>query len=230
MKAKEIREKFKIDHGRMIIDIIKTRTEDEIEEVKQYYEELESKFASDKRRLSKRYDEKVRNGKLSLEIQYQLNEYFSEEYYIIENISLKAFRYSIIVTIYSLLESSLNNLCHFLHNLKKLTLSLEELRGAGIERAKLYLTKVCLIDFSENSNEWNEILKLNKIRNCIVHAQGDILNTKNPNKLRKIVAKTTGIGLESRRFIKIKSEYINTTLYNTKKLLEAVYDKSFDTV
>ncbi|HUX80237.1 MAG TPA: hypothetical protein VMW10_10920, partial [Alphaproteobacteria bacterium] len=78
------------------------------------------------------------------------------------------------------LEISLNDLCRYLCNSKKLYLSLEDLRGDGTERAKLYLTKACLIDFPESSNEWNEILKLNKIRNCIVHAQGDILNAKSP--------------------------------------------------
>ena len=227
MKSEEFRGKIKIAREEMFQDIIKRRTRDEFEDVRQYYEELEYKFASDKRRLSKRYDEKVGNRKLDPKLQYQLDEYFSEGHQIIESLYLKTFRYSIIVTIYSLLEISLNDLCHYLCNSKKLSLSLEELRGDGIERAKLYLTKACSIDFPESNNEWNEILKLNKIRNCIVHAQGDILHDKSPQKLKNIVANTTGIYLESDRFIRIESGYINTALSNTEKLLEAVYEESF---
>ena len=227
MKAKNFRKKFKIDSNKMIQRIIKSRTENELEEVKQYYEELEYKFQRDKKRLSKRYDKEVGNGKLDPETKYQLDEYFSEEHYIIESIFLKTFRYSTIVTVYSLLEISLNDLCCYLCNTKKLALSLDELRGDGIERAKLYLAKVCLVDFPETGNEWNEIQKLNKIRNCIVHAQGDIENAKSPQKLRNIVANTSGIELENDRFVRIDSAYIITTLSNTKKLLETVYDKSF---
>ncbi|HUV58565.1 MAG TPA: hypothetical protein VMW09_00460 [Desulfatiglandales bacterium] len=48
--------------------------------------------------------------------------------------------------------------------------------------------------------------------------------------MKNIVANTTGIDLESDRFIRIESEYINTALSPTKKFLEAVYDKSFNTV
>lgn len=219
-----------IDHEKEIQRIIKRRTDNELEKVKQYYEELENKFQSDKKRLSKRYDEEVGNGKFDAEIKYQLDEYFSDEHYIIESIFLKSFRYSMIITVYSLLEISLNDLCHYLRNSKKLALSFDELRGEGIERAKLYLTKVCLLDFPESCKEWNEIQKLNKIRNCIVHAMGDIENAKSPQKLRNIIANTNGLGLENERFIRIDSEYINTTISNTKKLLETVYGKSFKTV
>ena len=137
---------------------------------------------------------------------------------------MKTFHYSTIVTVYSLLEISLNDLCRYLCNSKKLSSSLEELRGKGIKRAKLYLEKVCLIDFPEN-NEWNEILKFNEIRNCIVHAQGDIEDAKSPKspkKLRNIVANTSGVELENERFIIIDSEYINMALSNTKNLLEIV--------
>ncbi len=221
--------KLKIDRDKMIQSIIKRRTKHKLEDVEQYYEELETKFQRDKKRLSKRYDEKVENGKLNSETKYQLDEYFSEKHYVIENIFLKTVRYSMIVTIYSLLEISLNDLCRYLCDSKKLSLSLEESSGDGIKRAKLYLAKVCLIDFPE-SNEWNEILKLNEIRNCIVHTQGDIEFAKSPEKLRNIVANTRGIELENDRFIRIDSEYINTALSNTKKLLEMVYDKSFEIV
>lgn len=78
-----------IDHEKTIQRIIKRRTDNELEKVKQYYEELENKFQSDKKRLSKRYDEEVRNGKFDLEIKYQLDEYFSDEHYIIESIFFK---------------------------------------------------------------------------------------------------------------------------------------------
>lgn len=103
-----------------------------------------------------------------------MDEYFAEEHYIIESIFLKSFRYSMVVTIYSLLEITMNDLCHYLCHSKKLSLNLDEIKGGDIERAKLYLSKVCPIDFPGRSAEWNDIQKVNKIRNGIVHAEGDI--------------------------------------------------------
>ena len=58
--------------------------------------------------------------------------------------------------------------------MKKLSLELSDLKNDGIERAKEYLVKVCHINFPEKSHEWSEIQKLKQIRNCIVHAEGNI--------------------------------------------------------
>lgn len=70
------------------------------------------------------------------------------------------------------------------------------LKDDGIQRAKSYLTKVCRIDFPINSYEWNEVLKLNLFRNCIIHAQGDVDKVKSTTKLRNTIENTTGIGLK----------------------------------
>jgi hypothetical protein len=93
----------------------------------------------------------------------------------------------------------------------------------------LYLTKVCGVNFS-SGNEWNEILKLNKIRNCIVHAQGDTEGANSPDKIKKIVKNTKGVSLESNRFIIIDGGYIDTILSKTKKFFSDVYKKSFETL
>ena len=220
---------MKADLERAFRNSLATHTEYELDELKQYYAELEIKFERDKESLSKSYDEKFGSEVIDPELEYMLDEQFSEEHYIIENLFLKTFRHSMIVSIYSLIEINLNFLCRYLCRSKKLALALEEIRGDGIERAKVYLAKVCDVSFPE-SNEWNEIIKLNKIRNCIVHAQGDTEGANSPDKIKKIVKNTKGVMLESDRFIRIEGRYIDTILSKTNKFFATVYQKSFESL
>lgn len=230
MGTKQIKKRFKLDRTKLAQAMIRSRTGDKLEEIKQYYEELERKFQADKKQLSKRYKEKVADDNLHPDIKREVDEYFAEEHYIIENIFLKSFRYSMVVTSYSLLEIAMNDLCHYLRHSKKLSLNLDEIKGEGIERAKLYLSKVCSIDFPERSAEWNDIQKVNRIRNCIVHAEGDIEYAKSPQKLKNIVMNTSGLSLYRDRYIRIDSVYIFSAISNTHKLLEMIYEKAFKTV
>jgi hypothetical protein len=224
----------KIDRAKMSAGLEKgfrnfldEKTEEELERLEEYNTAIENKFIQDKTVLSKSYDKKFVNKKLPSEIEYMLGEQLTSEYYIIDNLFLKTFRYSMIVTIYSLIEMELNYLCRYLCHTKQLVLTLDEVRGDGIERAKVYLSKVCDVNFPD-TNEWNEITKLNKIRNCIVHAQGDTDGANSPAKIKNIVKNTSSISLESDRFIRIETIYINTILTKTKKFFKDIYKKSFE--
>src|SRR4030042_2915805 len=130
-----------------------------------------------------------------------MGEDFAVDYFEIEKVLLNIFRRSILVIVYSFIENSMNSLCRYLHGYKKLSIGIDDLKGVGIERAKLYLEKVCLIDLP---NTWSRLEKLNRIRNCIVHAEGDVDATKSPGKLKNIIRHTKGLELESDRFIIIK--------------------------
>ncbi len=50
-----------IDPEKFVQDIIKRRIGNKLEEIKQYYDELERKFQTDKKRLSKRKDMKKKS-------------------------------------------------------------------------------------------------------------------------------------------------------------------------
>lgn len=162
----------------------------------------------------------------------EIGEYFGEENYRIEELFMKNFRYSMIVAIYSFCETTLNDLCYYLYRSKGLLLQLDEVRGEGIERAKLYLIKVCLINFPEKDHDWQEILKLNSIRNCIIHAEGDVDDMKSPAKLRNIIKNTKGIALDKsiERFLYIESDYIPSIISSIEKFVNKVHKEAFKTI
>lgn len=239
------KDKWAVFKQRFVQNLVKGRFTNKMEELKYYYEEMESKFKIDISELSKKYDAEVKEAPIDLETKRNIDEYFSEEHHIIEKIYIKLFRYSTLVTIYSLLETALNGLCDFLKHKMELSLRYDELTGQGIVRAKSYMSKVCYIDFPEAAHEWQEILKFNYIRNCIVHAAGDIEYDSNPTRIRKTINHTKGVELANDRFIMVDSSYIvsmpssrskprittekdNSIITNIEKLLDKLYELSFE--
>lgn len=232
MTTDDFGEKVNIDWGKVIQRSIRSRIDGKLEEIKEYYEELERKFERDKKRVSERYSKEVEDNKLTEEMENEIGEYFGEEHARIEDIFIKNLRYSVIVTIYSFLETTLNDLCRYLHHSKNLSLTLDEVKGDGIERAKLYLQKVCLINFPEKSHEWQEIQKFNLIRNCIVHAEGNVEEVASPTKIKRIIKNTKGLSLDRsiERFVRIEGDYILSIIFCIEKFIEIVHEGGFKSI
>jgi hypothetical protein len=92
-------------------------------------------------------------------------------------------RSSFFVSIYSYLEARLNN--EYRDSQKdnpQIKISLDDIHGAGINRAKTYLVKVLDTSFPfDDDSDWEKIQWFHKIRNCIVHTEGKV-NDKNLSK------------------------------------------------
>lgn len=87
---------------------------------------------------------------------------------------LSLLRSSFFVSLYSYLESRLSNECRkSQQNDPNIKISLDDIQGAGIRRAKTYLIKVLDTCFPFDTDpHWKQIHWYNKIRNCIVHNEG----------------------------------------------------------
>ncbi len=81
-------------------------------------------------------------------------------------------RESLDITIFNFFENQLNGLCQILSGCVESKVELKHLNGKGIERARLYLTKVVDFDLSNLNPEWSYIKSVNELRNQIVHNGG----------------------------------------------------------
>ena len=82
---------------------------------------------------------------------------------------------------YSFFEQSLLRLAQIPEKDEKI--KIDDISGNGIvSTIKKYLEKVIEIDFQEINSEWNEITKLNHLRNLFVHSSNSILNKSESNK------------------------------------------------
>ena len=143
--------------------------------------------------------------------------------------SLQLYYSSIVISLYSFFEQSLLKLAEIPEKDKKI--KIDDISGNGIIfTIKKYLEKVIEIDFKEMNYEWNEITKLNKLRNLFVHSSNSILkkseskkriNTLKNIKQLKVTEKSDYYILEFesdeliRHFIEIIRVFLNKT-YTSK--------------
>ncbi|MEZ9553356.1 hypothetical protein AB4248_00260 [Vibrio splendidus] len=79
-------------------------------------------------------------------------------------------RQSELISIYTLLENSLNQLCFTCEKYVENPIKMADLSSKGIVgKYKKYLEKVVQIKFPSESDSWNEIINIQEIRNAIVH-------------------------------------------------------------
>lgn len=106
------------------------------------------------------------------------NDFFDDESF--SDIEVDEFtnlmRSSFFVSIFSYLEAQLNKECRDSQNEDtQIKISLDDIHGAGINRAKTYLIKVLDTSFPfDDDSIWEQIQWFNKIRNCIVHNEGKV--------------------------------------------------------
>ena len=92
-------------------------------------------------------------------------------------------RRSALLTVCGFFEHELDKLCLLYQKEKKFKLSLSDLKDKGIDRSTAYLEKIAGINTHKDSNEWNHIKKIQKIRNLIAHQDGKLLDHQgNPVK------------------------------------------------
>src|SRR5437763_546333 len=83
-------------------------------------------------------------------------------------------RYSFAVFAFTFFDSRLLGTCDQLSKRRDLKLRAKHLSGNTIERAKLFLKKVCNIDANTiETLPWSSLIFVENVRDCIVHTSGE---------------------------------------------------------
>jgi len=198
---------------------LKLSTEIRLEGFRTYTEELENKFQEDKESLLTKQNSSL--SELTHEERERVKSNLSDDYYTIEERYIGQYRKSTIVSIYSFLEHSMNHLCELCQEFNALSLKHEELSGAGIERARLYLQKVVKINFELLNTEWSELKAMNKVRNRIVHADGAL-----DDGLRRIINRTKGLSIKYHNNLIVDRTYIDCSITTVENFLKKLYSEA----
>ncbi|ELA8837594.1 hypothetical protein QYV87_004606 [Vibrio parahaemolyticus] len=83
-------------------------------------------------------------------------------------------RFSHFILAYSLTEATLNRYCRYAQKRYGFKLSLKDLSGQGIERARNYLIKVVGISPDQFNLYWSDIKLAADIRNVVTHTGGEL--------------------------------------------------------
>lgn len=81
---------------------------------------------------------------------------------------------SVVIAAASVLEQELRGISHALRETLKLPLSFNDISGSAIERFRKYAIGLAGLPVNLQEPEWQDILAVYEIRNCLVHAGGDL--------------------------------------------------------
>jgi hypothetical protein len=149
-------------------------------------------------------------------------EYHAEDYYELADELPTLLRYSVLTGADSGLEVFLNDTCETYAQVHHATVSLGDLRGAGIERARAYLKKVARIPFPDTSVEWTAVKRLHLLRNAIVHADGYIPPEK--EEVRKWCSSIPGLKITAVGEISLAREFTGAALATYRAFVDKVDD------
>ncbi|WP_143191906.1 hypothetical protein [Paenibacillus sp. P46E] len=124
---------------------------------------------------------------------------------------------------YSYFEGSLFLVCENLYN-PNVRITVKDLSGNGIEKYKVYIEKVLLLDFPKESPEWSKLNFLNTIRNHMIH-NGASYKEVNP-KVSKAVSQFEGITINKHNRVEITTnDFIrDEVLFTMHRFLELLMD------
>lgn len=145
----------------------------------------------------------------------------------------RVLRYSLVVSTLSVIESSLGAVCRQIHERLGLALSPRDLSGkGGIDRSRNYLVKVFEVDFGDLEPLSSRLKDWSQVRDCIVHANGEIERMQNPQAVREAVSRLPGLSADDESInleivIKIEPSACEDVIQLGRELIEAVMVKAF---
>ncbi|AFV85506.1 hypothetical protein [Alteromonas mediterranea] len=139
-------------------------------EILTYHEQTEEFWKNGHLALQNEIKTKLRS--IPTEDHYEYMADYGYDLHVAKNLYPTLHRESTLVTIHSYIENSLNLYADLVRRCVKSNLRLKDINGAGIERAKIYLTKIGGLDFNRFGESWTFIKRVNELRNRIIHAGG----------------------------------------------------------
>ncbi|MGB2525779.1 MULTISPECIES: hypothetical protein [Flagellimonas] len=112
---------------------------------------------------------------------------------------------SVYLVLYAMFESHYLELCQMTGSLHKSRMKVRDLSGNSyIDQCRRYLIKVIGLDMDETMEDWNEILKHQRLRNAITHKSGKITEMK--SDLRSFIDNRNGVTYyPERKLVQIES-------------------------
>lgn len=137
-----------------------------------------------------------------------------------------------IVSLYAVLETSVIEIARLIQQSQKQGITINDLRGDFLERAKKYYKHVLKFELCSDDNAWQRIKILAEVRHVIAHAN-DRLDMLNENTKRRIKAlEKQNLGISSYyNYLLLDSYFAKETFSKVRSLLESLVEryKEWDT-
>jgi hypothetical protein len=144
-----------------------------------------------------------------------------EYYNMIEFLLPRFFWGSFIVSLYAVYETAVTEIARLIQENKAEMLSMNDLRGDFLERARKYYKSVLNFELCNSNKTWERIKVLVELRNAIAHANGrlDMLKKEPQQKIKNWSKTGIGISLWSNYFL-VSAEFSKETFLLVSSSLE----------
>ena len=176
-------------------DLHSWETEFALDNIKDYIEMIEAQFDTVRKLEMEKIPQNPPSG-LSEEdfAEWQSEINFLEDRY--ERDFPSKIRYSFLVLLYIVFETRLKAACDEIAKRRNLELKENELKGSSIERAKLFLEKVAKVTVKDQAT-WQGILDFQKVRDCIVHSNGEVEISRDKKRIEDLCKKDLGLSVDA---------------------------------
>ena len=185
-----------------------------------YMEMMENQYAK-VRKIKKETIAKVPAGLSEeefLEWQSQLD--LHEERY--ERDFPSKMRYSFLVLLHIIFETRLLSACNEISRRRNIDIKEKQLKGPPIERANIFLRRIVHI-FPKNQKPWQTLSDLQKVRDCIVHANGKVSESRDKKHFEDVFSKDIGVSVDDSGYLKIERRYCEHSLDATKAFFNDLF-------
>ena len=149
-----------------------------VDGLREYYEAMEKELQSLKGRKCEEIYQQIKNLKLSSEEESsELDIAMQEHRATYDMLFANYLRYSCITLLLLVLEYQLHEICRAIQEVKSITTPVKK-----PDKCILKGYRKCLEDEAGITVKWDRVFDLNKIRNCIVHASGNVNLSKSKYK------------------------------------------------
>jgi hypothetical protein len=193
--------------------------------IRDVFLKVESIYAYEHERLMVRHEEELARTKDD-EDDSSFNYTYSDQLRGIEEFYQRSHRISTLLLCYAFLENTMISVCDDKQKELGIQISQNELASKGIERSRNYLEKLAGIDISNSPYHgvWSRLCILNKLRNWLVHAEGNIESIKRGNP-RKVIENTIGLSVDMNGLIQIEKKYVETSIDDVEVFIRFLIEK-----
>jgi len=133
-------------------------------------------------------------------------------------------RYSFVVLLFIVLETRLRAACDEISKRSSLELRESDLKGSALERARAFLKKVANLP-SWDQMTLQQLIDFQKVRDCIVHTNGQIAGSRDEKRLNFLCNQNEGLSSEAGSLM-IERHYCKKMLEISKSYFRHLFDSA----
>ena len=209
-----------LDLKKLRIRFFRTGVRDDIEQFKIHVVGVENYLEKEVKDLVDYHDKRTES--LSEEEKNEYYDFYSDDYWQLDEVFPNIQRKSELIGIYTVLEHNLNLLCSIYERHTNSKVKLSDLKAYGIiDTAKKYLVKVVGLDFPSNHSSWTEIKNIQRIRNLFVHNDGKLKGSENDKApIKQYIATSNYLELDQHERIIIKRGFTEYCLEQFREFFD----------